>query len=161
MTSPLSSPITTHGDFSINRVYDASPADVYAAWSDPDARSRWFVGPEGWAPVERAFDLRVGGQEKLHGRFAGTGFETLFTARFHVVEAAERVVYVYDMHLDGRHHSVSIATLEFIGDPDGTRLRFTEQVTFVDGTDHRAGSVQRKRGTAAHLERLAGCLRGA
>jgi len=158
MTSPLSSPITTHGDFSINRVYDASPADVYAAWSDPGKRSRWFVGPEGWAQVERTLDLRVGGQETLHGRFAATGVETLFSARYHVVEPAARVVYVYDMHLGGQHHSVSIACLEFIGDPDGTRLRFTEQVTFVDGTDQRAGSVQRKRGTAAHLERLAAVL---
>ncbi|MEO5686445.1 MAG: SRPBCC family protein [Burkholderiaceae bacterium] len=158
MTSPLSSPITTHGDFSINRVYDASPADVYAAWADPAARSRWFVGPDGWSAVERSIDLRVGGQETLRGRFAATGAETLFTARFHVIEPAARVVYVYDMHLSGSHHSVSIATLEFIGDPDGTRLRFTEQVTFIDATDGRSGSVARKRGMAAHLERLAGVL---
>jgi uncharacterized protein YndB with AHSA1/START domain len=158
MTLPLSSPITTHGDFSFSRVYDASPAEVYAAWADPASRSRWFIGPEGWAEVGRTFDFRVGGQETLHGRFAANGVETLFTARFHVIEPAARVVYVYDMHLDGRHHSVSVATLEFIGDPDGTRLRFTEQVTFVDATDGRSGSVARKRGTSAHLERLAALL---
>jgi uncharacterized protein YndB with AHSA1/START domain len=158
MTSPLSSPITTYGDFSINRVYDASPADVWAAWADPEARSRWFVGPEGWSLVERTLDLRVGGHETLHGRLAGTEAATLFGATYHVVEPAARVVYVYDMHLGGRHHSVSIATLEFIGAPEGTRLRFTEQVTFVDGTDGRSGAISRKRGTAAHLERLAGEL---
>jgi uncharacterized protein YndB with AHSA1/START domain len=158
MTSPLSSPITTFGDFSINRVYEASPADVWAAWSDPEARSRWFVGPEGWSLVERSFDLRVGGAERLHGRVAATGVDTLFAATFHVVEPAARVVHAYDMHLGGRHHSVSLATIEFIGDPEGTRLRFTEQVTFVDGTDGRSGAISRKRGTAAQLERLAGEL---
>ncbi len=158
MTSPLSAPITTHGDFSINRVYDAAPTDVYAAWTDLDTKARWFIGPEGWSLVERSLDVSVGGKEILHGRFAANGVETLFTARYHLVEPGARLVYVYDMHLGGRHHSVSVATVEFIGDPEGTRLRFTEQVTFVDGTDGRDGTLSRKRGTAAHLERIAGCL---
>jgi uncharacterized protein YndB with AHSA1/START domain len=158
MTSPLSAPITTHGDFSINRVYDASPADVYAAWIDNETKARWFIGPEGWRQVERTLDVRVGGIEILHGRFAANGLETLFTARYHLVEPQQRLVYVYDMHLSGRHHSVSVASVEFIGDPEGTRLRFTEQVTFVDGTDGRDGTLARKRGTAAHLERIAGVL---
>ena len=158
MTAPLSAPVTTHGDFSINRVYDAAPAEVYSAWSDIDAKARWFIGPEGWSLVERKLDLRVGGTEILHGRSAANGVETLFTARYHLVEERARLVYVYDMHLSGRHHSVSIATVEFIGDPEGTRLRFTEQVTFVDGTDGRDGTLSRKRGTSAHLERIVGVL---
>ena len=158
MTSPLHSPITTHGDFSINRVYAASPADVYAAWADLDAKARWFTGPEGWTLLERALDLRVGGTEILHGRFAANDVETVFTARYHVVEPGARLVYAYDMHLAGKHHSVSVATVEFIGDPEGTRLRFTEQITFVDGTDGRDGTLSRKRGTAAQLERVATTL---
>ena len=158
MTSPLSAPITTHGDFSINRVYDAAPTDVYAAWTDLDTKARWFIGPEGWSLVERSLDVSVGGKEILHGRFAANGVETLFTARYHLVEPGARLVYVYDMHLGGRHHSVSVATVEFIGDPEGTRLRFTEQVTFVDGTDGRDGTLSRKRGTSAQLERVASVL---
>jgi uncharacterized protein YndB with AHSA1/START domain len=158
MTAPLSAPVTTHGDFSINRVYDAPPADVYAAWSDIGTKAKWFLGPEGWSVLERTLDLRAGGSEILHGRFAANGVETLFTARYHLVEAGARLVYAYDMHLSGRHHSVSLATVEFIGDPAGTRLRFTEQVTFVDGTDGRDGTLSRKRGTSVHLERVAGFL---
>lgn len=158
MTALLNAPITTHGDFSINRVYDASPADVWVAWTDNATKARWFIGPEGWEQIERTLDLRVGGSEILHGRFAASGVETRFSARYHLVEPGQRLVYVYDMHLSGRHHSVSIATVEFIGDPEGTRLRFTEQVTFVDGTDGRDGTLSRKRGTAAHLERIAGVL---
>ena len=158
MNALLNAPITTHGDFSINRVYDASPADVWAAWADPETKARWFIGPDGWSQVERTLDMRVGGIEILHGRFSASGLETLFTARYHLVEPQARLVYVYDMHLSGRHHSVSVATVEFIGDPEGTRLRFTEQVTFVDGTDGRDGTLSRKRGTSAHLERIAGVL---
>ena len=157
MSTTLSAPITAHGDFSINRVYDALPAQVWAAWSDPAVKAQWFIGPEGWAEVERRVDLRPGGEEVLHGRFPN-GVETLFRARYHLVEPGQRLVYVYDMHLSGKHHSVSVATVEFIGDPEGTRLRFTEQVTFVDGTDGRDGTLSRKRGTAAHLDRIAAFL---
>ena len=158
MTSPISAPITTHGDFSINRIYDAAPADVWVAWADGATKARWFVGPEGWQQIERSSDVRVGGIEILRGRFASNGLETLFSARYHVVEPKARLVYAYDMHLNGKHHSVSLATVEFIGDPEGTRLRFTEQVAFVDGTDGRDGTLSRKRGTAAQLERVASVL---
>jgi len=158
MTELLNAPITHHGDFTINRIYDAVPADVWDAWSDPALKARWFIGPEGWRQIERALDVRVGATEILHGRFADSGLETLFTARYHLVEPQSRLVYVYDMHLNGRHHSVSIATVEFLGDPRGTRLSFTEQVAFVDGTDGHEGTLSRKRGTAAHLDRIAGVL---
>lgn len=158
MTSPLSAPITTHGDFSINRLYDAAPADVYALWSDVDAKARWFTGPEGWTLVERSMDLRVGGAEILRGRFRGTGVETLFSARYHVVEPGARLIQVNEMYLGGSHQSVSVASVEFISDLDGTRLRITEQVTFVDGTDGRDGTLARKRATGAQMERIAGLL---
>ena len=92
MNAPLNAPVTTHGDFSINRVYDASPADVWAAWADNETKARWFIGPEGWSQVERTLDMRVGGTEILRGRLPGSGLETLFTARDHVVERQERLV---------------------------------------------------------------------
>ena len=158
MTAPLNAPATTHGDFSINRIYDASPADVWDAWADGSIKARWFTGPEGWQQVERTLDLRVGGTEILRGRIASSGLETLFSARYYLVEAQARLVYAYDMHLSGKHHSVSLVTVEFIGDPEGTRLRFTEQIAFVDGTDGRDGTLSRKRGTSAQLERLASVL---
>jgi len=149
---------TAHGDFVIDRVYEATPAEVWSAWTDSDTKARWFVGPEGWQLVERSLDVRVGGIEILHGRFAQSGLETLFTARYHLVEPDARMVYVYDMHLNRRHHSVSVATVELMAEGASTRLRFTEQVTFVDGTDGREGTASRQRGTAAHLDRIGACL---
>jgi uncharacterized protein YndB with AHSA1/START domain len=149
---------TTHGDFSINRIYDASPADVWAAWADGATKARWFIGPEGWQQVERTLDLRVGGTEILRGASRASGLETLFTARYHLVEAQARLVYVYDMHLSGKHHSVSVATVEFIGDPEGHAVALHRAGDFVDGTDGRDGTLSRKRGTSAQLERLASVL---
>ena len=31
-----------HATFVIERIYDASPARVFAAWSEPEAKARWF-----------------------------------------------------------------------------------------------------------------------
>ncbi len=155
-------PVTTHGQFTIVRHYAASPQRVYAAWSDIELKARWFIGPEKWELVERRLDLRVGGEEVLRGRFpdgaipgrCGGAFETQFTARYHLVEPASRLVYVYDMHLNGQHHSVSLATVEFAPEGNGCQLRFTEQVVFVDGTKASDGTPSRERGTAEHLDRI-------
>jgi uncharacterized protein YndB with AHSA1/START domain len=149
---------TAHGQFTLTRDYAAAPARVFAAWSDPDTKARWFIGPADWTVIERRLDLRVGGEELLHGRFAGTGMETLFRARYHLVEPDARLVYAYDMNVGPRHHSVSLATVEFLPRGDGTTLRFTEQVVFVDGTPSAEGTPSRERGTAAHLDRIAGVI---
>jgi uncharacterized protein YndB with AHSA1/START domain len=142
-----------HGQFTIERIYDAAPARVFSAWADPAVKARWFVGPEGWTPIERKLDFRIGGQELLHGRFAAK--ETHFLAQFHSIVVDERIVFTYDMRLSGRHHSVSLATVELTPSGRGTRLIFTEQVAFLDGTDGNEGTVSRQLGTAAHLDRLA------
>ncbi|WP_176556072.1 SRPBCC domain-containing protein [Rubellimicrobium rubrum] len=45
----------------ITRWFRASPAQVYAAWTDPEALPRWF-GPNGYSCEAHAKDLRVGGE---------------------------------------------------------------------------------------------------
>jgi uncharacterized protein YndB with AHSA1/START domain len=41
----------THATFVIERTYEATPARVFAAWADPKAKARWFVGPDAWQKV--------------------------------------------------------------------------------------------------------------
>jgi len=146
-----------HGTFSIERTYPATPERVFAAWSNIEIKQRWFIGPNEWKLIERSIDLRPGGSEILHGRFP-SGLETLYTARFHHVVPNERIVYVYDMHLSGRHHSLSLATVEIDPADGGTRLVYTEQVAYLDGTDSRDGTAGRERGVSVHLDLLKGVL---
>lgn len=150
-------PNAVHGEFTLERRYESPVAEVFAAWCDPDVRARWFVGPDNWTLLERALDFRVGGRERLSGRF-DSGLETAYAARFHVIEPERRIVYAYDMLLAGVHHSVSLATLELRGERSATRFRYTEQLVFLDGTDATKGTVSRKHGTGAHFERLGAVL---
>jgi uncharacterized protein YndB with AHSA1/START domain len=142
-----------HQSFDIERIYKATPERVFAAWSDPAIKSRWFIGPAGWSLVRRELDFTAGGTEVLHGKFTD-GSETFFSARYHEIVPNQRIVYVYDMHVKGRLHSVSLATVEFSEVGSATRMLFTEQVAFLDGTDANAGCASRLHGTAAHLDRI-------
>lgn len=145
----------THTTFVIDRTYDATPARVYAAWSQPDAKARWFVGPDSWKQLERTFDFRVGGRETLKGQFDG-GRTSTFEATYQDIVPNERIVYAYSMHLNDQHISVSLGTIELKAEGGGTRLVYTEQGAFLDGYDD-AGS--RERGTRALFDQLGASLK--
>lgn len=144
-----------HGSFTIERRYEASATQVFAAWADPEVKALWFIGPPGWSVVRRELDFRVGGSEVLQGRLP-SGMETSFTARYHDIVPDQRMVYDYDMHLNGQFHSVSLATVEIRAEGDAARLIFNEQVVFLDGTKD---SSSREHGTAAHLDRMRNFIR--
>lgn len=136
-----------HGSFSLTRVWAAPPARVFAAWSDPELKAKWFSGPpDQWTALRRSIDFRPGGAEVLEGRFNQTGMVSLYEARIHLIETNERLVYTYDMHLNGAYHSASLASLALEPEGAGTRLTYTEQIVFVDGKD---GTASRRGGTEA------------
>jgi uncharacterized protein YndB with AHSA1/START domain len=146
---------THHATFVIERTYDASPARVFNAFSDPAAKARWFVGPDEWSQGGHEFDFRVGGRERVSGGPPG-GSVHAFDGLYQDIVPDERIVYTYDMHLDDKRTSVSMATLEFKPAGAGTRLIFTEQGVFLDGADDPA---ERERGTRGLLDSLDAELR--
>lgn len=145
----------THATFVIERTFDAPPARVFQAFADPAAKARWFGGPDDWGAAEATMDFRVGGRETSRGGPKGGPIHS-FAALYQDIVANERIIYSYDMHLDDRRISVSLATIELAPAGTGTRLTFTEQGAFLDGYDD-AGA--RERGTRELLEALAAALR--
>ena len=141
----------THATFMIERTYDASPARVFAAFASKEAKTRWFAGPADKSnELEREMDFRVGGRERLRGRWH-SGMVSTFDAVYHDIVPDERIVYTYTMHLDDRKISVSLATLEFKSAGKGTQLVVTEQGAFLDGYED---SGSRKNGTGSLLTKL-------
>jgi uncharacterized protein YndB with AHSA1/START domain len=143
-----------HAMFRLERTYPAAPARVFAAWASAEAKAAWFDGPEGFEEFERTLDFRAGGRERLWGRHPD-GRVSDFQARYFEVIENERIIYGYDMYSDDRKLSVSLATVEFEADGQGTRLVMTEQGAFLDGYDD-AGS--RERGTNILLDGLGAAL---
>lgn len=140
-----------HATFHLERTYEASPARVWKALTDPAAKGHWFGAPsEQFVIIERGMDVRPGGRERLKGRWGGRVVST-FDATYCDVIENERLVYCYEMHLDERKISVSLATIQLEAVGKGTRLSVTEQGAFLDGYDD-AGS--RERGTGELLDAL-------
>ena len=75
-----------------------------------------------------------------------------FRARFHDIVDGERIVFAYDLLIDGRLVSVSLTTVELHADGAGTRLVFSEHGAFFDALDDPAG---REHGTGLLLDALA------
>jgi uncharacterized protein YndB with AHSA1/START domain len=110
-----------HAAFVIERRYDAAPAEVFAAWASPAEKARWFVGPADWETADHELDFRVGGRERVSGGPKG-GPRHIFEARYQDIVPDRRIVSTYDMHLDDKRISASLATVDLTPDGAGTRL---------------------------------------
>jgi uncharacterized protein YndB with AHSA1/START domain len=141
---------TKHATFTIDRIYTTAPARVFAAWANKDAKAAWFFCHPEWLPSEHIFDFRAGGREHVVTGPAG-GTRHVFDAHYYDVVTDQRIVFAYEMHLDDRRISVSLATIEFFATAGGTRLVVTEQGVFLDGYDDVAG---REEGTRIGLGNL-------
>lgn len=125
----------THATIHLERRFDASAARVFAAWTTPEARDRWFVNGEGWIVAEYRHDVRAGGHE--HGRFRREDTPMITNdTRYYEIVPDRRIVFAYAMGVEGQPpFSVSLATVEIEPDGSGAKLKLTEQGAFLDGAD--------------------------
>jgi uncharacterized protein YndB with AHSA1/START domain len=144
----------THGSFSLERTYDVPRAKVFAAFATEQAKAAWFHGGEGYTIVDQLFEFREGGKERLVGKW-DSGMVTRMDLVYFDIVPDERIVYTYEMSLNGTKISVSLATIEFKAAGSGTRLMLSETGAYLDGYDD-AGS--REHGTNAIIDRLAEVL---
>lgn len=140
---------SVYGSFNIERTFDVSVEKVWAAFADQAAKEQWFKGPDE-APNEHSMDFRVGGRETNEGRFHD-GTVHRFEALYYDIVPLERIVYAYEMYLDGKRISVSLAAIAFERDGDGTKLTLGESGVFLDGFDK---PELREQGTHQLLDAL-------
>ena len=142
-----------HATMTIERTYPAPRGRVFAAWADPQLKARWFDEPGASEGEALASDFREGGRETASGSFQGKLYT--YDAVYRDIVADDRIVLTYEMSVDGRRMSVSVATVELADEGAGTRLLHTEQCAFLDDLDRREW---REQGIGGQLDRLAGVL---
>ena len=139
-----------HSTFVIERQYPAAPERVFAAFSDPVKKQRWFAGSDEGQPGEFTMDFRVGGVERTT-RHHKNGWVFTNDTVYRDIIPARRIVFAYNMSLGEQRISSSLATVELLPKGNGTELIFTEQSAFFEGAD---GPSMRKEGWQKLLDRL-------
>ncbi|MEV0544451.1 SRPBCC domain-containing protein [Nocardia salmonicida] len=142
-----------HAQFTIEREVPVAPAAVFQAFADPAVKAKWFGGEEGWEQGELSVDFAVGGREINEGTFHEV--TSRFVATYTDIVDNERLVYTYDMWLNGSHISTSVATWEFEPTTTGTKLTLVEFGAHLDGFDTGA---QREEGTLGLVDALVNYL---
>jgi len=147
----------TNATFVIERVLNATPARVFAAYQTLEAKSAWFKAPADIETLNRDFDFRVGGTERFHARWPG-GMTTDFQAVYHDIVENERIILVYDLFHNSDKLSVSLLTIEFREESGKTRLIHTEQGSYLVGGEEAVKG--REHGTTWHIDNLVALMEG-
>lgn len=154
-------PMTTHNTFVIEHHYPYPPETLFAAFSEPARKRRWFADRDGQHAEQFELDFRVGGIERVLYRmgpetpFPGVAISTVAT--YQDIVPNQRVVFAQTMTLGDRHITSALVTFEFLPNADGTDLLCTHQGAFYEGAD---GPKMREAGWRRLLDLLEKSLAG-
>ncbi|HXC23721.1 MAG TPA: SRPBCC domain-containing protein [Solirubrobacteraceae bacterium] len=106
--------MTSETSLRVERSFDASPEEVFDAWTNPEVLKRWWaVHPDGSTPVAEV-DLRIGGRYRLSMEDP-EGVRHTVGGEYREVERPSRLSYTWQWELDsGEPGHISSITVEFI-----------------------------------------------
>ena len=146
---------TLPNTFVIERSFPAAPAKVFAAFSDPAKKRRWYADSANHSVERFEMDFRVGGVErsayKLGANTPFPGLEMTNEGAYYDIVEGERVVVGTAMTFGGARISVTLITFEFQAEDGGTQLVCTHQGVFFENAD---GPQMREGGWRALFDRL-------
>jgi uncharacterized protein YndB with AHSA1/START domain len=149
--------MVTHHTFTIERTYPVKPEAVFAVFSDPAKKTRWYA--DGHGVVSFEMDFRIGGSDfakyKMKDDSPFPGVILSSETRYQDIVPNERIVTAYTMTMGDHRFSASQSTFEFIATENGTKLVFTEQGAYFENSD---GPKMREGGWIKLLEGLGQCL---
>jgi uncharacterized protein YndB with AHSA1/START domain len=118
----------THGTFTIERTYDASPERIWRAFAVQEDKHRWFACHDDWPVLAYALDFRIGGREHYRGTSEDVVHQ--MDAYYWDIVPNERIIWAYEMHVGGEKISVSLNTIRLEKAGRKTKMIFTEQGTY-------------------------------
>ena len=135
----MSTTTTTKPSLTLKRRFNAPPAKVFAAWTDPERMKRW-MGPPGVEGLRCEIDARVGGRYRLVMK-SPDGEEHDVSGVYREVVPNEKLSFTWAWKSTPERQS--LVTVTFKPDGDGTMLTLLHE-QFFDETardHHRQGWV--------------------
>jgi uncharacterized protein YndB with AHSA1/START domain len=139
-TQTISKPSLT-----LSRRYNASPARVFSAWTDPEKITRWF-GPEKIEVVRAESDPQAGGRYRIVAR-SPDGEEHDVSGVYREVVQDRKLVFTWAWRSTPERESLVTITLK--PDGDGTLLTLQHEQFFDEPARDR-----HQTGWAGTLEKL-------
>jgi uncharacterized protein YndB with AHSA1/START domain len=135
----MTEPSVTHATIVLERTYDASPARVFKAFADPEARARWGTPSRNVELVYDKADFRVGGQDVSRCGPRGRLIYRVET-RYVDIEPEHRIVSTEVVCEGWNRLSASLITVEFEVVGTSTRLVLTDQIAAFGDKDMISGN---------------------
>lgn len=140
-----------HDSFTLERHYDASPAQIFAAWEDVEGRTHWQKPADHLHFVFDSADFRVGGCD-VSRCWADGEEEYRAVAYYQNIVPGRRIVMSETVSRGAETLSNALATVEIDPAGDGAHMRLTLQIAGEEGSDIFAGY---REGWGALIDNLA------
>lgn len=107
----------------LERVYDATPEEVFDAWTNPDVLRRWWVVDQAWNTPVADVDLRPGGRYRLSMEDPSNGTRHTVGGEYLEVERPTLLVYTWQWEAQSQETAhVSTVTVRFVGNAESTTV---------------------------------------
>lgn len=144
-----------HETIVLERRFEATPAQVFAAYADPRIREVWTAPSDDTAVTIETSDFRTGGAEV--GRCGKPGaMNWVMKVTYHRVESDRLICFTEELWDGDALLTVALITFDIQPDGAGARLALTDQVTSFVG---EGGASGHRDGYEQALDNLEGLLR--
>ncbi len=126
-------------DLTLTRVFKAPRSLVFQMWADANHKSQWWR-PKSFKLVDAAENFRPGG-DWMSVMEAPSGNRYRMEGTYKEIVENERIVFSHYWVEDGERGPMTLITVTFEYDPDGTRLTFTQALIAneADRDDQQGG----------------------
>ncbi len=132
MSATANAALAAKPSLTLTRRLKASPARVYAAWTDPQKMMRWWA-PYGGTTLRAETELRVGG--RYHVGFIANGEEHNVSGVYREIVPDRKLVFTWAWRSTPERES--LVTLIFAPDGDGTLFTITHEQFFDEAARDR------------------------